>query len=148
MEQVLIDILKEEESLVKSITRLNDLINKEETKLESMFGLSTDTDDRWTAYVNHCIAELDALRSKQQFYTSELNYIRKRMSQCVHKIMDNGGFKKSEGIRYATPILDESITVAEAKRILEAGQAKLRVRRGRKTRKGRAKYVKINKVQD
>lgn len=137
MEQVLIDILKEEESLVKSINRLNDLINKEETKLESMFGLSTDTDDRWTAYINHCIAELDALRSKQQFYTSELNYIRKRMSQCVHKIMENGGFEK--------------YTIEDARRIVDEGIERLGkryVRRGRKSRKGRDKYVKINKVQD
>lgn len=144
---MLIDILEEESSIIESICELNRLLSKAEMKQERLYELwERSDDDMLRPHIELNVAEITVMRKQQQVNDQELARIRKRLSDCVRHMVYQKDFEKS---KYMKPVKREDITLEEAKELLvKANEKRRRATKGGKTRKGRVKYVKTNKVQN
>jgi hypothetical protein len=103
-------------------------------------------DDMLRPHIELNVAEITVMRKQQQVNDQELARIRKRLSDCVRHMVYQKDFEKS---KYIQPVRREDIMLEEAKELLvKANDKRKRAGRGGKTRKGRVKYVKTNKVQN
>lgn len=148
MEKILIDILAEEKELLTSIEETNRLINRSVTKLEYVIDTCMQKDYDLLTYINNIREELKSLRLKQAEQNNDLHRAHKRIAECARYLVED---KQTKRIEYLEPIKRKDITLEEAVKILKNGQVKIRKNRAKNgtiIRKGRAKYGKINKVQD
>jgi hypothetical protein len=148
VEKILIDILAEEKELLKSIEETDRRINRAVTKLEYVIDTCMETDYDLLTYINNIREELKLLRLKQAEQNNDLHRAHKRIAECARYLVED---KQAETEIYLQPIKRTDITVGEAVKILENGQIKIRKNRAKNgtiIRKGRAKYGKINDVQN
>ena len=148
MEKILIDILAEEKELLASIEETNRLINRSVTKLEYVIDTCMQKDYDLLTYINNIKGDIASLRLKQAEQNNDLHRAHKRIAECARYLIED---KQTKQIEYLAPTKREDITLEEAVKILKNGQVKIRKNRAKNgtiIRKGRAKYGKINKVQD
>jgi seryl-tRNA synthetase len=147
VEQILIDILEEEKELLKSIEETNNHINRAATKLEYVIDTCMETDYDLLTYINNIRDELKTLRLKQFEQNTDLHRAHKRVSDCVRYLIESKEPKKE--IKWLEPVKRNDHTTEELVKFMENRKyKKIRALNGTIIRKGRAKYGKINKVQD
>ena len=145
MDKMIIDIVLEEKELLAELGELDRRIAGAEAKKDLMYELFVQGVDEIAPYIEQRESDIAGMYNLRRDYENQLHDIRKRMSELLSKMVE------SRKVTYATPRLRPGITLEEAKDIIMASQEKLRRRRatrGGQIRKGRAKYVKTNKVQN
>ena len=144
MDKRIIDIVEQEAEILSELGELDRRIAKAENKKEQMYSLWEQGMEEIIPYIERNETEIAGMYSIRRDYEKQLADIREKMAEFVRALVEG---KK---IVYATPRRRTDITLEEAKDILLAAQKKIRNRvpRRKNKRKGRVKYVKINKIQD
>ena len=147
MEKILIDILAEEKELLKSIEETNRLINRSVTKLEYVIDTCMQKDYDLLTYINNIKDDIASLRLKQTEQNSDLHRAHKRIAECARYLLETKEFTKE--IQWLEPVKRNDYTPEELVEFMKKRKyKKTRALNGTIIRKGRAKYGKINKVQD
>jgi seryl-tRNA synthetase len=147
VEKILIDILAEEKELLASIDETDRRINRAVTKLEYVIDTCMETDYDLLTYIDNIREELKSLRLKQAEQNNDLHRAHKRIAECARYLVENK--ESAKEIQWLEPAKRRDHTPEELAEFVEKRKyKKTRALNGTIIRKGRAKYGKINKVQD
>ena len=143
MDKRLIDIVEEETEVIAELGEIDRRIAKAEYKKERMYELWIDGLEEVLPYIEQLESDIPGMYDVRKDYKNRLTDIRERIASIAREMVEHNT------VVYASPRLREGLTLQEAKDLLIASQEKLRKRvPGRRSmRRGRVKYVRIDKKQ-